>query len=59
MSVVQKTAHTVLQRMEQLLGIQNQIVGADDRNNWNELQSNLCGVIIVRLNAITIYCCQT
>jgi importin subunit beta-1 len=46
---VQKTALTVLQRMEQLLGIQNQIVGVDDRNNWNELQSNLCGVIIVRL----------
>jgi importin subunit beta-1 len=45
---VQKTAITVLQRMEQLLSIQNQIVGVDDRNNWNELQSNLCGVIIVR-----------
>jgi importin subunit beta-1 len=45
--VVQKTAFTVLQRMEQLLGIQNQIVGVDDRNNWNELQSNLCGVVIV------------
>jgi hypothetical protein len=46
--VVQNTALTVLQRMEQLLGMQNQIVGVDDRNNWNELQSNLCGVIIVR-----------
>jgi hypothetical protein len=34
--------------MEQLLSIQNQIVGIDDRNNWNELQSNLCGVVIVR-----------
>ncbi|KAF9528868.1 armadillo-type protein [Crepidotus variabilis] len=45
-SVVQNTAVTVLQRMEHLLGIQNQIVGVDDRNNWNELQSNLCGVII-------------
>lgn len=33
--------------MEQLLSIQNQIVGVDDRNNWNELQSNLCGVLIV------------
>ena len=26
---------------------QNQIVGVDDRNNWNELQSNLCSVVIV------------
>lgn len=47
--VVQNTAVTVLQRMEHLLSIQNQIVGVDDRNNWNELQSNLCGVLIVRL----------
>ena len=50
-AVVQKTAITVLQRMEQLLSIQNQIVGVDDRNNWNELQGNLCGVIIVRLKS--------
>lgn len=28
--------------------VQNQILGVDDRNNWNELQSNLCGVAIVR-----------
>ncbi len=46
--VVQNTAVTILQRMEHLLSIQNQIVGIDDRNNWNELQSNLCGVLIVR-----------
>jgi len=46
--VVQNTAVTVLQRMEHLLSIQNQIVGVDDRNSWNELQSNLCGVLIVR-----------
>lgn len=35
--------------MEHLLGMQNQILGADDRNNWNELQSNICSVVIVRL----------
>jgi importin subunit beta-1 len=29
-----------------LLSIQNQILGQDDRNNWNELQGNLCGVVI-------------
>ncbi|KDR78361.1 hypothetical protein GALMADRAFT_224738 [Galerina marginata CBS 339.88] len=45
-AVVQSTAVTVLQRMEHLLTIQNQILGVDDRNNWNELQSNLCSVVI-------------
>ncbi|KAG6332567.1 hypothetical protein ID866_6517 [Astraeus odoratus] len=44
--VVQNTLITILMRMEQLLGMQNQIVGVDDRNNWNELQSNLCSVVI-------------
>ncbi|KAF9265156.1 ARM repeat-containing protein [Marasmius fiardii PR-910] len=44
--VVQNTLVTILQRMEQLLGMQNQILGVDDRNNWNELQSNFCSVII-------------
>lgn len=46
--VVQNTALTVLSRMEQLLAMQNQLLGIDDRNNWNELQSNLCSVLIVR-----------
>ncbi|CCM03217.1 uncharacterized protein FIBRA_05341 [Fibroporia radiculosa] len=44
--VVQNTAVAILLRMEQLLGMQNQIVGVDDRNNWNDLQSNFCSVII-------------
>ncbi|GLB44148.1 putative importin-beta N-terminal domain [Lyophyllum shimeji] len=44
--VVQNTVVTILQRMETLLGMQNQILGVDDRNNWNELQSNFCGVVI-------------
>ena len=26
----------------------NQILGMDDRNNWNDLQSNFCSVLIVR-----------
>ncbi|OSD03642.1 ARM repeat-containing protein [Trametes coccinea BRFM310] len=43
--VVQNTAVTILMRMEQLLSMQNQIVGADDRNNWNDLMSNFCAVI--------------
>jgi importin subunit beta-1 len=29
--------------------LKNQILGVDDRNNWNELQSNFCGVTIVSL----------
>lgn len=28
--------------------IQTQIVGIDDRNNWNDLTSNLCNVVMVR-----------
>jgi hypothetical protein len=27
--------------------MQNQIVGSDDRNNWNDLMSNFCSVLIV------------
>ncbi|KAJ3709606.1 armadillo-type protein [Lentinula raphanica] len=46
LGVVETTTVTILQRMEHLLSVQNQIVGVDDRNNWNELQSNFCSVII-------------
>ncbi|KAI0920424.1 hypothetical protein AcW1_002169 [Taiwanofungus camphoratus] len=45
-AVVQSVAVTILHRMEQLLSMQNQILGVDDRNNWNDLQSNFCSVII-------------
>ncbi|KAK0463208.1 armadillo-type protein [Desarmillaria tabescens] len=45
-TVVQNTVVTILQRMEHLLSLHNQIVGVDDSNNWNELQSNLCSVAI-------------
>jgi importin subunit beta-1 len=51
--IVQNTIVTILLRMEHLLDVQNQILGVDDRNNWNELQSNFCGVaisVIRRLN---------
>ncbi|KAJ7585024.1 armadillo-type protein [Mycena floridula] len=43
-SVLQNTIVTVLARMEQLLSMQNQILGVDDRNNWNDLQGNFCSV---------------
>ncbi|KIY48517.1 ARM repeat-containing protein [Fistulina hepatica ATCC 64428] len=44
--VVENTTVTILARMEHLLAIHNQIVGIDDRNNWMELQSNFCSVLI-------------
>ncbi|KAF7297087.1 Importin N-terminal domain-containing protein [Mycena indigotica] len=44
--VVQNTVVAILGRMEQLLGMQNQILGVDDRNNWNELQGNFCSVVV-------------
>ncbi|KAJ7058264.1 armadillo-type protein [Mycena amicta] len=44
--VVQNTVVAILQRMEQLLAMQNQILGVDDRNNWNELQGNFCSVVV-------------
>ncbi|KAJ8508823.1 hypothetical protein ONZ45_g8947 [Pleurotus djamor] len=45
-SVVHNVVLAILQRMEHLLSMHNQIVGVDDRNNWNELQSNFCSVVI-------------
>lgn len=36
---------TMLDRQERLNGMANQLVGMDDRNNWSELQTNLCSVI--------------
>ncbi|KAA1475779.1 karyopherin Kap95 [Dentipellis sp. KUC8613] len=44
--VVQNMIVAILQRMEHLLNVQNQILGIDDRNNWNDLQSNLCSVTV-------------
>ncbi|OCF37529.1 importin subunit beta-1 [Kwoniella heveanensis BCC8398] len=43
--VVQEVAVAMLARQEALLGMQNQLVGMDDRNNWNDMQVNLCVVI--------------
>jgi importin subunit beta-1 len=45
LEIVSNVALAILERQEQLLGMQNQIVGNDDRNNWNELQGNFCHVI--------------
>jgi importin subunit beta-1 len=35
----------MLGRQEQLLSIHNQLVGSDDRNNWNDIQINICVVL--------------
>ena len=52
--MIQNTVVTILQRMEHLLNMQNQILGMDDRNNWNDLQSNLCSVTVVRIFFVSL-----
>ncbi|KAI8354340.1 armadillo-type protein [Mortierella sp. GBAus27b] len=36
---------TILDRLEQTIAVQNQIVGIDERNSHSELQSNICSVL--------------
>ncbi|KAF9404839.1 karyopherin beta [Podila epigama] len=36
---------TILERLEQSIAVQNQIVGVDERNSHSELQSNICSVL--------------
>ncbi|KAF9115410.1 karyopherin beta [Mortierella sp. AM989] len=38
-------ATTILDRLEQSIAVQNQIIGIDERNSHNELQSNICSVL--------------
>jgi len=45
LNVVQEVTIAMLARQEQLLSMHNQLVGVDDRNNWNDLQINLCVVL--------------
>ncbi|PKI85159.1 karyopherin Kap95 [Malassezia vespertilionis] len=42
----------VIERQEQLNAMVAQLVGLDDRNNWAELQSNLCSVMIAAVRRI-------
>lgn len=37
-----------MQRLDSSVGLQSQIVNADDRNAYNEMQANLCSVMTVR-----------
>lgn len=46
---ISKLLLVILERAEQLLSMQNQIVGTDDRNNYNELHMNFCGLLTVGL----------
>lgn len=45
LNVVQAITTEMLSRQEQLLGIHNQLVGMDDRNNWNDMQIHICVVL--------------
>lgn len=45
MDSVSQVGLEILSRSEKLLELRNQLVGLDDKNNWNELQSNCCNVI--------------
>ncbi|KAG8860622.1 karyopherin beta [Serendipita sp. 411] len=45
LGVVRQVVVTILGRMETLLGLANQLLGVDDRNNWNELQGNFCSIV--------------
>jgi importin subunit beta-1 len=44
--IVSHVVLAILQRQEQLLAMQSQILGVDDRSNWNELQGNFCSILI-------------
>lgn len=43
--VVQDIAVAMITRQEQLMGMQAQLVGSDDRNNWNDMQIQICVVL--------------
>jgi importin subunit beta-1 len=49
MGIIRQLIMTILTRMETLLGMANQLLGVDDRNNWNELQGNFCSIISVSI----------
>jgi importin subunit beta-1 len=48
--VVHELAMEMLNRQERYIAAQNQLVGADDRQNWNNVQSSICTVIQAAIN---------
>ncbi|KAF8316436.1 ARM repeat-containing protein [Clavulina sp. PMI_390] len=53
LQVVHNVVMGILTRQEHLLSVQNQIVGVDDRTNWNELQSNFCSIEVAVIRKFT------
>ncbi|KAK4052277.1 karyopherin Kap95 [Microbotryomycetes sp. JL221] len=45
LQVVSRLVVDILNRSEALLALERQIVSSDDRNNYNELQINICSVL--------------
>lgn len=43
--IVQEIFITLLARQEALMSMHSQLVGIDDRNNWNDMQINICAVL--------------
>ncbi|KAF9971460.1 karyopherin beta [Actinomortierella ambigua] len=43
--VISALTTSILDRLEQSIAMQNQIVGIDERNSHNELQANMCSVL--------------
>jgi importin subunit beta-1 len=43
--LVQEVIATMLARQEHLMTYQNQLVGSDDRQNWNDIQISICSVL--------------
>ncbi|KAF8335779.1 karyopherin Kap95 [Cantharellus anzutake] len=50
--IVSQVILAILTRQEQLLAMQNQILGVDDRTNWNELQSNFCSILMAAIRKL-------
>jgi importin subunit beta-1 len=48
--VVHEVAMEMINRQERYIAAQNQLVGADDRQNWNNVQSSICTVIQAAIN---------
>lgn len=48
--LVQEVVITMLARQEALMGLQNQLVGTDDRQNWNDIQISICAVLTAAIH---------
>lgn len=43
--IVDRVAAAMLARQESLIGMENQLVGMDDRQNWNDMQISICALL--------------